>query len=52
MVTPTTTPINNLFNQLKNCMKFATNDLDPITEATAIKTGVLIIEGNCSPYCM
>ena len=40
------TPIDNLFNQLKTCIKFVVDGLDPITKATAISTGFLIIESN------
>ena len=42
MVPPT--PIDNLFEQLKSCMKFTTEGRDPITSITFIRIGALIIE--------
>ena len=39
-------PINNLFEQLKSCIKFAAEVKDPITITVAIRIGALIIEEN------
>ena len=40
------TPIETLYRQIKTCMTFATKGGDPITPASAIRTGVSIIENN------
>ena len=40
------TPTNNLFEQLKSCMKFASEGGDLITSTAAIRTGALVIEEN------
>ena len=40
------TPIDNLFEQLKFCMKFARERGDPITSTAATCTGAFIIEEN------
>ena len=40
------TPIDNLFEQFKSCMKFAVEGGDPITSTAANSTGALIIKKN------
>ena len=40
------TPIDNIFDQLKCCTKFASESRDPITSTATILTGALVIEEN------
>ena len=40
------TPVELVFRQIKTYMLFATKGVDPITSASAIRTGISIIENN------